>query len=150
MAKSPKPSPRYSRLPGTSKNYVDNTTGQVYSYRQYLKIDINQRDRTLTGPQLQKRRFIQARYNSLFDDYFRKRQQTDPSITRGQLRQDSRYKELQALLRSKTKKGKPNQTVIKKALKELGRREGLPDNVKLGQSAKLYTRKDNGKWERNR
>ena len=73
-------------------------------------------------------------------------EKTGKKLTPRELDKDASYRELVALLKSKTKSGKPNKTDLKRALIGLGYRDGIPWAVAPGDSHKKYKLLKNNTW----
>lgn len=159
--------PRFRRVGGTSRNYVDTVTGKQYSRRQYDKLSEKERrapaktkervkkeaaKRAVYVDQIQSRTDMLRKQGVKVQVKHKNGTITERLISRGDVRNQAETKELIRELKKKEvrekykvgrKKGrdKPRTTEQNKRLKDLlkrmGLREGIPDYVKPG---------DSGKW----
>lgn len=145
------------RLPGSSRNYQNDQTGEVLSRRQYDSMQELFGERKLMPPKrLHEQRLAQHRYNER-----RKHFQSDQSTKLGRpvtYKEASTSKELKKITKQlksldkvvgRDKHGKPillrdtpeGRRMLREDLKQLGRRRGIPDWVPPGLSDKFHQKK---------
>lgn len=147
--------PGWSRLPGSSRKYINVQTGQVLSRRQFDKVaQAAGARKSLDIAEKAKRRTKQARYQDLVEDYIAQQKAKGKTITKRQARTSQEFKSLIKDLKSTSKSAPKKLSGDKliefrrrqnkkklKILKELGRRDGLPDWLPVGFSDRFRTGK---------
>lgn len=140
---------QWSRLPGKSRNYIDNATGQILSRRQYDNLAAPERNapiKPISFQRLQTEKRKRARYQAVIRDLQSEQRKRGVDSSARELRNSDLTKHLIAELGARNKNGKPAVRRIKAALIALGRREGIPYAIAPGDSGKNYRRGNDGKW----
>lgn len=143
---------RFTRIPGKERNYYDSNTGKIYSRRQYDKLSEKERRAPAKSSERKKHEASQLKkYQSAIGARVVKLRSEGKEVSVRAVRNAEEtktlYKELKASNAGRTKyvrgkkKGhdKPRTAAENKKLirilKDLGRREGIPDWVKPGETA---------------
>ena len=150
----------WRRLKGKSRRYKNDDTGQELSDRAMRKLRELQDERTVfSNARLARQRSAQARYNSTLRSYVEKERASGKSIKLGEARKSAdfatKYKRLSDLgrtrpsvkIKSKSRRkvssfnghkyysSNTKQAQMRRILRDLGKREGIPDWVPVGLSA---------------
>ena len=162
----------WRRLPGRARQYQDTATGVVISDRQFRKLGnparapsrplvrtLDKRElppsalpvrasiRPVEYDRLKITQRANARYHQLVSDYVKAEAEKGRQVGLQEARRSQGLRNIQALLSARRKDGKQHIPKVKKALKMLGRRDGIPEHVRPGESHKRFKRDPvTGKW----
>ena len=150
---SPPPAPIldvWSRIPGTARNYVNRDTGTILSRRAFAALPKSVQTQKLIGDPQERFRIAKRdrlAFDSQIRDFITEQKKRGVKFTPDQVRKDPFFQRIQEALELRTRAGKVNQGRAKWALKQLGRRDGLPDGIRVGDSGKKHVRDEvTGRW----
>lgn len=147
MAASSSSGKRFIRVAGTAKRYRDTQTGHEYSYRQYLKLNETQGKpapkRQSADRQMAVQRGIMLRSHSIKLYQERQANLGKEVKSKRDTGNSEAFKKAYAAYRKETgpakghtknKNGSANQNALKRALTDIGLREGVAWKVPVGET----------------